>query len=538
MQYHPRTFTTSPVALRGAIVLFLMLLLALVKVTNAGELSEQEQRGKRLYTHGESTSGAPVTALVSRGATEIPASVLPCVGCHGGDGKGRPEGGVVPPDITWSSLSANAGHEHAYGRSHPAFDESTLGRAITHGVDSGDNALDIAMPRFQMSDADLQDLIAYIKRIETDLDPGLSDDRIRIGTLLPRAGVAGSQGQAMYLVLRSYFDDINSQGGIHGRQIELVPGGYDQDPMKVTWEARDFMEQQAPFAMASGYLSGVEEPISALAEEFRIPMVGPYTPLPQDSSSLQRYTFYLTGGLVQQATVLATSRRAAAGDAASRLAIVHPYGAVYEQAVRSILTAIGGSGADDVLALGYELQYFDATDFAETLAKKDVGRVLFFGAVTDLQRLATEAASLGWSPELLLPGIYASSALFEFPSAFEGSVFVAYSTLPTDHTPRGVELFEKLHEDHGLDYQHSTQQISAYVAAMVLAEGIKRAGRELTREKLVRELEQLADFQPGLMPPISYSRSRRIGALGGYILELNLEQKTFGTAGKWIELQH
>jgi ABC-type branched-subunit amino acid transport system substrate-binding protein len=275
-----------------------------------------------------------------------------------------------------------------------------------------------------------------------------------------------------------------------------------------------------------------------LAEEFQIPMVGPYTPLPQDSSSLQRYTFYLTGGLVQQATVLAASKRVTSDDPGSRLAIVHPYGAVYDHAVRNVLAAVDGSGADDVVTLGYQLPYFDATDFAETLSKKDVGRVLFFGPVTDLQRLAAEAANLGWSPELLLPGIYANSGLFEFPSAFEGSVFVAYSTLPTDHTPRGVELFEKLHEDHGLDYRHSTQQISAYVAAMVLAEGIKRAGRELTREKLVLELEQLAGFQPGLMPPISYSHSRRIGALGGYILELNIEQKSFGTAGKWIDLQH
>jgi len=444
----------------------------------------------------------------------------------------------VPPEITWSSLSAESGHEHAYGRSHPAFDTSTLGRAIVKGVDSGDNALDMAMPRFQMSAADLQDLIAYIKRIETDLDPGLSDDNIRIGTLMPRAGAAGSQGQAMYKVLGSYFDDINSRGGIHGRQIELVPGGYDQDPTKATWEARDFIEQQAVFAMASGYLSGIEKPISALAEELRIPMVGPYTPLPQDSGSLQRYTFYLTSGLVQQATVLATGQRGTAGDSASRLAIVRPRGIVYDRAVQALLQAIDNNGTGDALTLSYQLPYFDATDFAETLSQKGVSRVLFFGAVNDLQRLANEAAALGWSPELLLPGIYASSGLFEFPSSFEGKVFVAYSTLPTDHTPRGVELFEKLHEDHNLDYQHSTQQISAYVAAMVLAEGIKRAGRELSREKLVLELEQLADFQPGLMPPISYSHSRRIGALGGYMLELDLEQKSFGTAGKWIELQH
>lgn len=511
-------------------------LLVPVTVTHAAELSAQEQRGKQIYTQGESRSGAPVSAIISRGATPIPGSILPCVGCHGEDGKGRPEGGVVPPDITWSSLTAVLGHDHAYGRSHPAFDESTLGRAITHGVDSGDNALDIAMPRFQMNDEDLQDLVAYIKRIEHDLDPGLSDDKIRIGTLLPRAGVAGSQGQAMFQVLRSYFDDINAQGGIHGRQIEFIAGGYDQDPKRVAWEARDFLEQQSIFAMAGAYISGVEQPITALVDELRIPLIGPYTPLPQHRDSLQRYTFYLTSGLLQQAIILATTRQTMTGEAASKLAIVHPLGDVYDRAVAAVITAIGGSESG-VLSLGYPLAYFDAADFAEMLAKKGIRRVLFFGAASDLHRLATEAADLGWSPELLLPGIYASSGLFGFPAAFEGQVFVSYSTLPTDHTPRGVKKFEQLHEDHDIGYQHSAQQITAYVAAMVIAEGIKRAGRELSREKLVLELERLADFQPGLMPPISFGNSRRIGAFGGYVVELDLAKKKFGTASKWIELQ-
>jgi hypothetical protein len=153
-----------------------------------------------------------------------------------------------------------------------------------------------------------------------------------------------------------------------------------------------------------------------------------------------------------------------------------------------------------------------------------------------MKRLATEAATLDWHPDLLLPGVYASGGLFEIPVSFEGRIFVGYSTLPVDHTPRGVEQFEKLHEDHRIDYRHSTQQISAYVAAMVLAEGIKRSGRELSREKLVVALEHLSDFQPGLMPTLSYAPSRRIGALGGYVVELDLKEKKFGTASKWIQL--
>lgn len=510
-----------------------VLLTTLAAAANASDLSEQEQRGKRLYTQGVSNSGQPVTAIMSRGRTPIPASILPCIGCHGEDGKGRSEGGVVPPDISWSVLSASNGHNHSYGRSHPAFDEQTLGLAVTKGIDPGGNPLGVAMPRFQLSDEDLQDLIAYIKRIETDLDPGLFSDRIRIGTLLPSGGAAGSYGQAMYQVLESYFEDINRHGGIHGRKIEIVSGGYKEDPANALWEARDFLERETVFAMVSGFLSGVEQPITALVDELQLPLVGPYTPLPQ-TDDLQRYTFYLTGGIVQQAIILATTRWEQANKP-TPLAIVYPHGPVYENAIESVELALDSEQVP-LINMRYQLGYFDATDFAQILSKQDVGDVLFLGTALDLKRLATEAATLDWHPDLLLPGVYASAGLFDIPESFEGRIFVGYSTLPIDHTPRGVKQFENLHEDHRIDYRHSTQQISAYVAAMVLAEGIKRSGRELSREKLVLELEHLSEFQPGLMPTISYSPSRRIGALGGYVVELDFKQKKFGRASKWIQL--
>jgi hypothetical protein len=59
----------------------------------------------------------------------------------------------------------------------------------------------------------------------------------------------------------------------------------------------------------------------------------------------------------------------------------------------------------------------------------------------------------------------------------------------------------------------------------------------LSREKLLTALESLADFQPGLMPPISYNRSRRIGAFGGYVVMLNLQNNNFTQASNWVSLQ-
>jgi branched-chain amino acid transport system substrate-binding protein len=50
--------------------------------------------------------------------------------------------------------------------------------------------------------------------------------------------------------------------------------------------------------------------------------------------------------------------------------------------------------------------------------------------------------------------------------------------------------------------------ILSYVNALILGEGIKRAGKDLTREKLRSALESLKDFSTeGLTGSISYSRN-------------------------------
>jgi len=537
---------TYPQVSRAAVRLGLagcLLSMLTVMPAYAGELSGQEIRGKQIYQKGEAVSGVPITALVARGATPISAAFLPCSGCHGEDGQGRPEGSVNPSNITWSTLTASYGHDHDYGRSHPAFDQSSLAHAITAGVDPTDNALDLAMPRYAMSASDMADLIAYIKRIETDLDPGLSEDGIKIGTLLPLEGPLESIGQSMKSVLDGYFANINKNGGIHGRHIELVVGEYSAESLQGGWNARDFLGEEPIFALVSGYLAGIEMEVAALAEEKALPLVGPYTPSPDDGDGLYRYSFYLLGGLSQQARVLARHAVTELGPDNERLAIIHPNGTVYEAAVKSVNAQGVRKNWEPVWTSSYQAPYFDAVDTAhavdtaQTLQQEHINKVIFFGAPNDLRRLADEATRQDWNLDLMLPGVFSGKGMFDIPATFKGRVFLGYSSMPSDHTAQGVSEFEKLHTDYAIDYRHSTAQISAFVAASILVEGLKRAGRDLSRDRLVNELEGMSDFQPGLMPPISYNATRRIGALGGYVVALDLERKGFGKTSKWINLQ-
>ena len=41
-------------------------------------------------------------------------------------------------------------------------------------------------------------------------------------------------------------------------------------------------------------------------------------------------------------------------------------------------------------------------------------------------------------------------------------------------------------------------------------------------------------FQTGLTPPISFGATKRIGALGAYVVKLDLKNKTFVPVESWM----
>ena len=188
------------------------LLISVLLVSSAvyAQLTPSERRGKQIYLRGESPSGKQITALL--GDIDVPASTMSCAGCHGLRGEGKTEGGVSAGNLTWSNLLKAYGHTHPSGRKHGAFDEKLFTRSLLQGLDPAGNKLAVAMPRYEMSPEDIADLIAYLKRIETDRDPGLTESTITVGTILPKEGALAEIGTAMKGVLTAYFANINEKG--------------------------------------------------------------------------------------------------------------------------------------------------------------------------------------------------------------------------------------------------------------------------------------------------------------------------------------
>ena len=128
-----------------------------------GSLTDEQRRGQAIYLRGTDAAGRDIVATRAGSADELPAAYLACVSCHGRDGIGKPEGGITPSTIHWDALTRPYGATGAGGRSHPAYDEKLLKRAITMGIDSAGNSLHALMPRYRLSRQDADDLIAISK---------------------------------------------------------------------------------------------------------------------------------------------------------------------------------------------------------------------------------------------------------------------------------------------------------------------------------------------------------------------------------------
>jgi ABC-type branched-subunit amino acid transport system substrate-binding protein len=474
------------IALRFA---FLVLAAAMALGT---ELTPQQLRGKRLYLTGESDAGG-ITALLGADQVEVAASVVPCAGCHGRDGRGKPEGGLLPSNLRWDVLL----HPAAAGdRSRGPYTRSLLKRAVAMGLDANANPLQPAMPRYRMSVAQMDDLLAYLEILDRDREPGVSDDALRIGAVLPPGA---AEQRAVRAALGAYFARINDAGGIFGRRIDprFTSSIGSADERAKSLEA--FIETERPFAIGAAWLSGADLPMSAVAERQRVPTIGAFA---QYAPPSDRYVFRLLGGVREQSLALVAAAQLAPG---ARIAI-HAADDATAALVR-----------DDLAALGVRQD------------SKDADAILFLDEPSRLAPLLAAAAAAPAPPLVLIPAAHSAGDLTAAPAALDGRILVALPSSPDDVTAEGAAELRAL----AVAPEHATACRVALAAARLLVEALRRSGRDLDRDALVSTLESFYRVPTTFTPPVTWSRARHTGTRDMRIIAADVRRKRWIDRGRW-----
>jgi len=480
--------------------------------------------GRRIFLEGRNGDGEPIRALVGPQSTPLAGPSVACGNCHGADGRGRPEGGVVPPDITWEDLTKPYGHVRAGGRKHGPFDERTFARAVTEGIDPAGQRIDGTMPRFTLTVTEVRALTEYLKVLSQQRDPGVGDSTLVLGTILPDSGPAGEVGAAIRALLRAYLGDVNEHGGIHGRRLEL-------EVAPDIARAEERFAQRPVFALVSPYSVGKEAELAQFARAKRLGVIAPFTLSMAADASLQ--TFYLYAGVADLARVLLDYAGRKADLKSQRLAaFVDESDAPVADALKAECKRRECAGLE-VLPTGSAAE----PGAVARLFHFGIQSIIFTGTDRQLSALLGFADRLGWRPAIYAPGPGAARAMYAAPAAFQGLLYLAFPTrsdLQAGSPAAGA--FEKLRRSRGLGTAHVAAQGFAYAAMSITLEALRQSGRDVSRERFARAVEGLHRFDAGPTPLVSYGPSRRVGALGGYVVAVD-PHKGFRPVSDWIGLE-
>ncbi|MFI8479520.1 ABC transporter substrate-binding protein [Pseudomonas sp. NPDC078700] len=494
------------------------------------ELTPEEAAGKQLFTQGISATGADITALVGASSAAVPATVVPCANCHGADGRGRPEGGVRPPDITWRRLSVPYGQLASNGRSHPAYTDAGIARAVSEGVDPGGNTLDPAMPRFVMSMHDMSNLNAYLKRLEDDRDPGVQHDLLSIGTLLPLHGPLAELGTTVAQVLKGTVEAINQSGGIHGRQLRLIVVDAGVDRHSGVDALNTLLDQNQVFALVSPMMPALDGQYDALLQSRGVPLVGALEL--SGEGPRNRLIFAPLPGVVEQLQALGKFARQSLAVGQSDGVIVYAQDPAQQRLAQLLQLRLQHDGWQQISLQVYQQDNLD--DLVMSAGRG--GAVFFLGQSQTFNQLTEGLNQREQYPYLFAVSAQVAGGALDIARGFNQRVFLAYPFVPSDWTEEGVQALTAIRTQSGLGSAHAVLQVSAYCAALLLSEGLKRAGREVSREKLITELENLHNFRTGLTPMLSFGPGQRVGASGAHIVMVDSSTQRFQATGQYISV--
>ncbi|HEX6284901.1 MAG TPA: ABC transporter substrate-binding protein, partial [Pyrinomonadaceae bacterium] len=333
----------------------------------------------------------------------------------------------------------------------------------------------------------------------------------------------------------AYFADVNSKGGIFNRKIELQFADAGAGGLATAGVAQTFAQKEQIFAFVGGLSAGADAQIAALARSEEIPFVGPSTLLPHAETPVNRYVFYLLPGVAEQSVSLVNFVAARPELRESKMAIVYsdnPLGLVAATAAAEHARKIGRVVETKHAFTSHS---FDGRAVAQDLIDRGVEVLLFFGTGKEQSLLLGEAAAIGWHPSLFILGAMTGKEAPGPSAEMKEKIFIAYPTLPADLTKEGVSEFRALHEKYKFAPRHTASQLSAFAVAKIFVEALTRAGKDLSREKLIKTLEGFYEYETGTTPRITFGPNRRVGAAGAHVLSVELLEKEFASASGWVK---
>lgn len=313
-------------------------------------------------------------------------------------------------------------------------------------------------------------------------------DVIRLGMSGPFSGGLNSVGKEFLLGAQVYFQDLNDNGGVHGRTIEIITKDDRYEPKIAIENVKSLIKEEKVFALFGIIGTPIAEVVFPIANDAHIPFVGAYSgaeflrnPLNPIVLNARASDLDEIEKLVQHYTEEHKYTRIAVfyqNDAYGRAGLNGVKNALMK---RNLTLAGEGSYKRNTLSVGNALYEIE-------LCNPEV--ILMIGStnpVAEFIKRARKSSKIRKEVEFGLFSFVEPMSLVE-SLEFDGTNITFAQVVPSPWTSDvdEVEKYRRLMKFYYPKESLSHVSLEGYFAARMITEVFRVVGRDFTKEEFVR----------------------------------------------------
>lgn len=320
------------------------------------------------------------------------------------------------------------------------------------------------------------------------------NNRIVLGQSAAFSGPAAQLGIQMNMGAKIYFNALNAAGGINGSAVELrtLDDGYEPERCKANTEK--FVKDDV-FGLF-GYV-GTPTCLAALpvVVDAKIPFFGPFTGAEALRDPFHKTVFHLRASYFDE-TALIVKQLTSLG--LKKIAVFYQNDAYGKAGLEGVTRALKAQDLTPIALGTVERNTVNVSQAVKEITPKMPDAVVQISAYKSCAAFIREARKAGYGGTFFNVSFVGTQALAD-ELGKEGRGIMVSQVMPfpfSTTTAISREYLEAVKRAGG-DAQPNYSSMEGYLAAKVLAEGLKRAGRNPSREALASGLESIQNVNFG-----------------------------------------
>jgi len=345
-------------------------------------------------------------------------------------------------------------------------------------------------------------------------EPGVTDNQILVGMSTVLTGPASFLGTSFKTGSEAYLKSVNEAGGVNGRKIKLIAYDDGYEPGKAVPNVNKLINDDKVFCLLGNVGTPTTMAIKPVITQEHVPLFAPFTGAAPFRNPVVKYILNYRASYSQEVEEFIHGMVEVREH--KKVAVFFQDDAYGRVVLEAVKTALAKRGLQPVATGMYKRNTDDIAEGLQAIETAKPDAVVMVGTYAACGKFIIEGKKKGFNPVYMNVSFVGPDKLAEILGKY-GEGAVVMSVVPPINT-ESAAAYPAVHEYISSmktffpGTRPSLVGLEGYLATRVFVEGIKRAGRNLTRESFIAAIEGIKDLDIGAGNKITFSADNHQGS--------------------------